>query len=159
MDCVGAPTLVILAPPTSIVPVPVATRLTFWLLPPAVNVNAPVPVIDPVEVPVPPYATATAVPCQTPVPMVPTLVSDEARTAAPSAVAESVVTPLILNVLPVAMLRSLLTVVVPVDAPMLSVVAAPAKLTVVAFALTRLNDVDAVSIAVPIFAAPAASKE
>ena len=46
---------------TSTVPLPLGTRLIFVFVPPAVNVNAPVPVIEPVAVPVPPEVTGNAV--------------------------------------------------------------------------------------------------
>ena len=46
---------------TSTVPVPLGTRLIFVFVPPAVNVKAPVPVIEPVAVPVPPLVTGRAV--------------------------------------------------------------------------------------------------
>lgn len=42
-----------------VLPVPDGVRVTSWFAPPAANVNAPVPVMDPVVVPVPPLATGT----------------------------------------------------------------------------------------------------
>ena len=42
---------------TFTVPLPFGTRLIFVLVPPAVNVSAPVPVIDPLFDPVPPFVT------------------------------------------------------------------------------------------------------
>ena len=57
MPWVGVATDVILADPTSTVPEPCGTKLMLVFEPPDVNVNAPVPVMDPVLVPVPPFAT------------------------------------------------------------------------------------------------------
>lgn len=53
----GVATDVILFEATSTVPDPCGTKLIPLLDPLAVNVRAPVPVIDPVAVPVPPLAT------------------------------------------------------------------------------------------------------
>lgn len=50
--------MLILLLATSTVPVPFGTKLIFVFVPPAVKVKAPVPVIEPFEVPVPPLATA-----------------------------------------------------------------------------------------------------
>jgi hypothetical protein len=78
--------------------VPFGTRFTFVSVPPAVKVSAPVPVIEPVEVPVPPLPTAIAVPFQTPEVIVPTLVKLE-------------VTTVDFNVVPVKVLASAVTVI------------------------------------------------
>ena len=43
----------------TVLPVPLGVRVTFWFEPPAANVNALVPVMDPVAPPVPPCATAS----------------------------------------------------------------------------------------------------
>ena len=43
----------------SIYPVPLGVSVKFWFDPPAAKAIAPVPVIEPVAVPVPPFATAT----------------------------------------------------------------------------------------------------
>ena len=54
------PTLVILAPLTLTTPLPVGTKFIELLAPaPAVNVKTPVPVIEPVAVPVPPEVTGS----------------------------------------------------------------------------------------------------
>ena len=45
-------------PLSRMLPVPVGVRETFWLVPPAAKASAPVPVMDPVVVPVPPLPTA-----------------------------------------------------------------------------------------------------
>jgi hypothetical protein len=45
--------------------------------------------------PVPPYCPATTVPCQTPVPIVPTVVRLEVTTAEPNVVADKTDVPLI----------------------------------------------------------------
>ena len=52
----GAPGVVV---PMPTPPVPVGLRRTLLLLPPAARERVPVPVIEPVLVPVPPLATAT----------------------------------------------------------------------------------------------------
>ena len=52
----GAPGVVV---PMPTPPVPVGLRRTLPLVPPAVKAREPVPVMDPVLVPVPPLATAT----------------------------------------------------------------------------------------------------
>lgn len=54
-------------------PVVEETKLTFWAVPPAVKVSAVVPVIEPVDVPVPPSATAISVPFHVPVVTTPVL--------------------------------------------------------------------------------------
>ena len=41
-------------PFSKVAPVPLGVRVTFWLVPPAVKVSAPLPVMEPVVVPVPP---------------------------------------------------------------------------------------------------------
>lgn len=46
-------------PPKRVLPVPLGVRVTFWFVPPAANVSAPVPVIEPVVEPVPPLATGS----------------------------------------------------------------------------------------------------
>ena len=61
VEAVGVARLVILLLDTSTVPVPFGTRFILVFVPPAVNVRAPVPVMDPVAVPVPPDVTGKAV--------------------------------------------------------------------------------------------------
>ena len=58
---------------TTTAPVVVGVKLTFWPDPPAANVRAVVPVIEPLVVPVPPLATAMVVPFQVPVVTTPVL--------------------------------------------------------------------------------------
>ena len=48
-------------PFNNVYPEPLGVNDTFWLVPPAANVSAPVPVMDPLDEPVPPLATGTVV--------------------------------------------------------------------------------------------------
>ena len=57
---IGVARLVILLLDTSTVPVPFGTKLIFVLVPPAVNVREPDPVIEPVVEPVPPLVICKA---------------------------------------------------------------------------------------------------
>lgn len=54
---VAAVELTTIWPPITVFPVPLGVSVTFWLLPPAAKVSAPVPVMEPVVVPVPPLPT------------------------------------------------------------------------------------------------------
>ena len=106
--------LVRVSEPARVASVPVVGNVTA-VLAVAVSdvVNAPevvklpprVIVLDPLLTPVPPYVGPTIVPCQTPVPIVPTEVSEEPTTVVPNAVAESIETLLILNTLPVGIFQ------------------------------------------------------
>lgn len=72
-------------------------------------------VLTPLFTPVPPYVAPINVPCQTPVPIVPTDVSEEVTTEEPKVVALKTSTALILYVCPVATVILLAAVSEPID--------------------------------------------
>ena len=89
--------------PLKVATVPVAGRVNDD--PPAAVVSARFPVLIvsvrlPLLIPVPPYVGETIVPCQIPVPIVPTVVSDDVTTPDPRVVAVKTEVPLIVYACP-----------------------------------------------------------